>query len=117
MKIELSALAALLAIAASGPAIAQERWVYVHNQGDLAILTVQISHIKTPWRGPDLLGPTTIIQPGSYAFVEPENHEGYCRFDVVIGYENGQDVTLWDLNLCELADIYVSDSGATQVSY
>lgn len=116
MNIHLPAIAALLAIAASGPALANETWVYVNNEGDLAILSVRISHIETTWPGPDLLG-AAVIPAGSFAKVQPQDPQGYCRFDVEITYENGQEVTLWDLNLCELVDIYVSDSGATRVAY
>lgn len=116
MNIHLPAIAALLAIAASGPALANETWVYVNNESDLAIMTVRISHIDTPQRGPDLLG-ASVIPAGSFAKVAPQNPEGYCRFNVEVAYENGQKVALWDLNLCELVDIYVSDSGATRVAY
>lgn len=108
--------AALLAIAASTPALAYERWVHVHNQGQSAIWSVQMSHVDQNSWGRDLLG-SYVVPAGSYATVEPDRHQGYCRFDVKIVYESGREVDLWGVNLCEIVSITSNDTGYTRVSY
>ena len=47
-----------------------------------------------------------MIPAGYQMRVEPECNDGYCRFDVLITYETGEEVTLWGVNLCEATTIY-----------
>jgi hypothetical protein len=103
-------------VALASPAAALERWVYVVNDGVSTVRSVQISHIDDPdWRG-DLLSPHTLA-PGEMVLVEPAIHNGYCRFDVRVTFVGGSEVTLWDLNLCELSHIFVDEYGLTYASY
>ena len=112
-----AAAAAMVAMTSAGGASALERWVNISNTGSSAIWSVQITNIHDPrFRGPDLLG-GSVIPPGYTATVEPYIVNGYCRFDVEITYETGQVVDFWNLNLCELTDIYASDYGYSQVAY
>lgn len=97
-------------------AAALERWVEVVNRGGSAIWSVQISHIDRPTWGPDLLG-QYVIQPGGTMIVEPYNHQGYCRFDVLVAYETGPTFPLSDINLCEARSIHISDGGYVNVAY
>jgi hypothetical protein len=110
-----AAAAALVAMTSAGGASALERWVNVWNTGSSAIWSVRISNIHDGSFGPDLLG-GSVIPPGYTTTVEPYAN-GYCRFDVEITYETGQVIDLWNLNLCELTDIYASDYGYTQIAY
>ena len=78
---------------------AYDRDVYIYNDGWDAIHSVYISHIDDGSWGRDLLG-RYMISAGEGFYVEPRNHQGYCRFDVKITYETGEAVHLWGVNLC-----------------
>ena len=77
-----------------------DRGVYVYNDGYAGIYSVYMSNVDVPdWRGGDLLG-EYMIAPGDEFWVEPRNPNGYCRFDILITYETGEEVILWDVNIC-----------------
>lgn len=94
-----------------------QRWIEIINHGNWAIESVHITHIREtdPYRWGDVLG--GYIYPGYSAFVEPYVSEGYCRFDIMVGYEDGTEIAVWDVNLCTATKIDVSDMGYTQVSF
>ena len=111
------AVAALSFLGSMQGAAAYERWVEVVNGGDAAIWSVRISHIDDPQKGRrDLLG-SYVIEPGSSMVVEPDNPQGYCRFDIFVLYENNVEVPVWDVNLCVEEAIFVNDMGYIQVGY
>lgn len=94
-----------------------QRWVEIINHG---IGTVKSVHITTiaepyPYRWGDVLGGR--IYAGHSAIVEPYYDGGYCRFDIMVGYEDGTEVPVWDVNLCTATTVDVSDMGYTQVSF
>ncbi len=100
-------IAAALVLAgafAANTASAYERWIDVVNSGNSAIYSVFITNVADGSYGRDLLG-NAMIPSGYQARVEPDVSNGYCRFDVKITYETGQEVTLWGLNLCEATTI------------
>jgi hypothetical protein len=78
---------------------AYDRGVYVYNDGWDAIYSIHITHIDEDGWGRDLLG-RYVIDAGDGFLVEPRNPQGYCRFDVRITYETGEEIYLWDVNLC-----------------
>lgn len=89
-----------------------ERWIDIVNLSrNTAILTVQMSNIEDSDFGPDLLGSSTVIEAHETVRVEPAVHDGYCRFDALITYEDGSEVEVWDFNACESTEIRVSDTG------
>lgn len=102
-------LVVLAAITTATPACALERWIDVVNVGRSAIQSVLISNVDTPNFGQDLLG-SYQIAPGNEMRVEPDVHSGYCRYDVLVTYETGEEVRLWDVNLCEATSIVVEES-------
>ncbi len=90
---------------AANAASAFERWVDVVNSGSSAIYSIYITNVDDRSYGRDLLGNYTI--PAGYEMrVEPDLDNGYCRFDVLITYETGEEVTLWGVNLCEATTIH-----------
>ena len=99
------AAAALAAAAfAANTASAYERWIDVKNNGNSAIYSVFITNVDDRSYGRDLLG-EYVIPSGYEMRVEPDFNKGYCRFDVLIKYETGEEVTLWGVNLCEATEI------------
>jgi len=78
---------------------AMDRGVYVYNDGFDPIYSIHISHVDSGAWGRDLLG-RYMIDVGDEFRVEPRNHQGYCRFDIKITYETGEEVYLWDVNIC-----------------
>lgn len=95
----------------------QQRWIDIVNRADQPIYYVQISNIDDPYYGPDLLGPHTIIDAHAELRVEPRGHGGYCRFDVLLTYQDGTEVAISDVNLCEATDIMAWDNGTFDVVY
>lgn len=85
----------------AGAASAYERWIEVVNHSNVAIESIYITHVDDPSFGRrDLLG-TYMISPGDSMVVEPRNPQGYCRFDILVVYENGYEERFFDINLCE----------------
>lgn len=101
------AAAAVVAVVSTASASADNfaRWVYINNVGDeFAISEVHVSHVDNPYWGPNLL--SYQVSPGDYAEVEPIVDDGYCRFDVLLVMDDGYEMVLEGVNLCEATDIY-----------
>jgi hypothetical protein len=94
-----------------------QRWVDIVNHADQPIYYVQISDIDDPYYGPDILGPETIIEAHTAYRVEPPAHNGYCRFDILLTYQDGSEIAIHDVNLCEATDIAAWDNGTFDVAY
>jgi hypothetical protein len=97
-------------LVAAGAASADQyqRWVDIMNLGDSAIYSVYISDIDRMDWGPDLLG-NYVIPPGNDLVVEPVVNRGYCRFDVLVVYETGEQQTMYGVNLCEVVQIATNE--------
>ena len=81
------------------------RWVYVNNYSDeLAIDSIFIAHVDDPYWGVDLIRGFDVA-PGENIDVEPTYVEGYCRFDVLLVFEDGYEMTLPEVDLCTVTDI------------
>lgn len=101
----IAAAAVTAGLLTANAASAYERWVDVVNSGNSAIYSVFITHVDQNDYGRDLLGNQTI--PAGYEMrVQPDIDNGYCRFDVLITYETGQEVELRGVNLCEATTLY-----------
>lgn len=111
----IAAAAVVASIFATSAASAYERWVDVVNSGHAAIYSIFITNVDDRRYGRDLLGDYT-IPAGYQARVEPDVSNGYCRFDVLITYETGVEVRLWNVNLCEATTID-TDGRNWQVDY
>ena len=103
----IAAVALTAGLVAANAASAFERWVDIVNSGNSAIYSVFITNVDDRSYGRDLLG-NYMIPAGYEMRVEPEVNNGYCRFDVLITYETGQEITLWGVNLCEATTIYTN---------
>lgn len=97
-------LAAGLLAAGSASADQLERWIDISNNNYTNIVRVQISNIHTDVWGTNLLR-GDVIPSGEYLTVEPRFTNGYCRFDILITFDDGDELPIWDVNLCEATDI------------
>ena len=106
----IAAVAVAAGLFAANTASAFERWVDIVNNGSASIYSVHITNVDDRSYGRDLLGDYTI--PAGYEMrVEPDVNNGYCRFDVLVTYETGAEVTMWGVNLCEATTIYTDGYG------
>lgn len=87
---------------------AYERWICIENVGSSEIVKVQISHVgKNTW-GPNLIR-GDYIDTGDVMTVEPNNTQGYCRFDIKVTYADGEVMKLWRVNLCAATNLVVDE--------
>lgn len=86
----------------------------VENYSGYAIVGVWATHIDSSSWGPNLLRGGWIDGWGGSAWFTPYNPQGYCRFDILLEYEDGLEETLWDVNLCE-EYVIVADEYGTYV--
>lgn len=112
----IAAALAAAAILTANAASALSRAVYVHNDGDSPIWSIEISHIDDPVYREDMLGLSTLAA-GEGRWLEPVYDDGYCRFDLRITYTSGQQVQMWDVNLCEAVSLSTDNYGYTDISY
>ena len=106
----IAAAAVVTGMLSANAASAYERWIDVVNNGNSAIYSVFITNVSDSRYGRDLLGDYT-IPAGYQSRVEPDINNGYCRFDVLITYETGEEVKLWGVNLCEATSISTDGYG------
>lgn len=101
------AMAALIAFSLPSFALSDEykRSIDVENHTDVAVVALYILPIRAEgWgSGPDLIG-SSYLNPGSKKSVKLPG--GFCRFNVLIVYEDGYDV-LSDINLCEVDSLII----------
>jgi len=100
----LAATAVAIGVFSATGASAFERWVNIYNQANATLVDVRISHIDTREWGPNILYAS--IPSGGVNWVEPVYNAGYCRFDIYLGYADGTESTIMDVNLCEALDLY-----------
>lgn len=93
-----------------GPQLEETR-VAVVNEGRSDIWYVQMSPIEYDEYGDDLLGPEEIIMAGDYVTLEVTDYAGACRFDVLITFEGGEELAIWDVDLCDVNVVYASEQG------
>lgn len=108
LRTTIAAVALTAGLVAANAASAFERWVDIVNNGTTPIRSVFITNVDDPNYGHDLLG-QYLIPAGYHMRVEPQIHDGYCRFDVLITFETGPDLKLWGVNLCEATTISMDD--------
>ena len=104
----IAAVAVAAGVFSANAASAFERWVDIVNNGSVAMRSVFITNVDDRSYGRDLLG-EYVIPAGYEMRVEPDVNNGYCRFDVLITFESGPDLTLWGVNLCEATTITADD--------
>jgi hypothetical protein len=99
-KMTIVAGAALLGLAASGPAMAYGRSVEVVNHTRVAVLSFFASNVGTDSWEEDILG-ADVLPPGYRVHVDL-NNEGsrYCNFDLKARLADGSAVVRRNVDVC-----------------
>lgn len=100
------AAAATLALAATTASAAPEdRWFNLTNESEWAIDAVFVTNVDDPNWGPNLLRGDQVF-PDEYVVLDPVNPQGYCEFDILVVFEDGAELEMSRLDLCNYIDVY-----------
>lgn len=91
-------LMALSVVSAS----ALDRRVQINNQSSYDIIEFYASNTGTADWEEDILG-RDILPAGGSVMVNIDDGSGYCKYDFLAVFEDGDEVTSADNNVCELS--------------
>ena len=108
MKAFSAALA--LAILAIGvvDAAALDRRVRINNRSSYDIIEFYASNTGSRSWEEDILG-RNILPSGSSVVINIDDGSGYCKYDFMAVFEDGDEVVSNDNNVCELSDFNFTD--------
>jgi len=112
-RIAAALIASLLAVAGMAGAATgqsrdgQNRRIRIHNQTGVVLQTLQAADVRTgEFRG-DLLGGTPIAAGESRPVLIDDGANG-CLYDLKAGLAGGQTVVRENVNVCRIADYYLT---------
>jgi hypothetical protein len=79
----------------------QDRRVRIINASSFTVWNLYGSNVGRNTWGRDLLGDIA-LPPGSAATVNFDDGTGYCRYDLKMITSDGQVITKWRVNVCEV---------------
>lgn len=91
---------ALLALTSSA-AVALERKVQINNQTSFTIVEFYASNTGTADWQEDILG-SDVLPAGSSVMINIDDGSGYCKFDFLAVFDDGDELVSSDNNVCEL---------------
>lgn len=99
-----------LAILALGvvQASALDRRVRINNNSSYDIIEFYASNTGSNSWQEDILG-KDILSAGSSVMINIDDGTGYCKYDFRAVFEDGDEVTSTDNNVCELSDFSFTD--------
>ena len=99
-----------LAILALGvvEASALDRRVQINNKSSYDIIEFYASNTGTSSWEEDILG-SDILPSGSSVIINIDDGSGYCKYDFMAVFEDGDEVVSSDNNVCELTDFNFTD--------
>lgn len=99
-----------LAILAIGvvEAAALDRRVRINNRSSYDIIEFYASNTGTSSWEEDILG-RDILPSGSSVVINIDDGSGYCKYDFLAVFEDGDEVVSNDNNVCELTDFNFTD--------
>jgi hypothetical protein len=99
-----------LAILAIGvvDAAALDRRVRINNKSSYDIIEFYASNTGTRSWEEDILG-RDILPSGSSVVINIDDGSGYCKYDFLAVFEDGDEVVSNDNNVCELSDFNFTD--------
>ena len=99
-----------LAILALGvvEASALDRRVRINNKSSYDIIEFYASNTGTSSWEEDILG-SDILPSGSSVIINIDDGSGYCKYDFMAVFEDGDEVVSSDNNVCELTDFNFTD--------
>lgn len=101
-KLGAAVVLAILAMGASS-AQAQNRHVRIINASSYDIYEFYASNTGTSSWQEDILG-REILPAGSSVVINIDDGTGYCKYDFLAVFEDGDQVTSADNNVCELSE-------------
>lgn len=95
----------------------QQRWLTIVNRSNVPIYRVHMTDVDTRTWGPDVLG-RRIVDPGEATRVYPQrvqSDRGYCRFDVLIVFENNARYEQRQVNICRATTVVCSSTRSCRI--
>lgn len=106
---KLSAIAALGLLALGmQQAAALDRRVQINNQSSYDIVEFYASNTGSKSWEEDILG-RSILPAGHSVMINIDDGSGYCKYDFLAVFEDGDQVVSADNNVCELAQFNFTD--------
>ena len=94
-------LAAALFTSTIGSAVAMERKVQINNQTSYTIVEFYASNTGTNDWQEDILG-SDVLPSGSSVSINIDDGSGYCKYDFLAVFDDGDQLVSADNNVCEL---------------
>jgi hypothetical protein len=98
---------ALLALAGTS-AMAMERKVQINNLTSYTIVEFYASNTGTADWQEDILG-SDVLPAGSSVTINIDDGSGYCKFDFLAVFDDGDQLVSADNNVCELDNFNFTD--------
>ena len=106
-KIAAGLALALLAVSTMS-ASALDRRVQINNRTSYDIIEFYASNTGTSDWQEDILG-NDILPSGSSVMINIDDGSGYCKFDFLAVFEDGDQVVQPDNNVCEISTFTITD--------
>jgi hypothetical protein len=113
-----AAAAVLMSFASSAAHAADQDFTLVNETG-YTIEQVYVSPIKASDWEEDILG-RDVLSDGENVLIQFPKRENVCRWDLKVVYDDGEEATWSDFNLCEVSRItihYKRKTGETWAEY
>ena len=98
---------AIMAMGTIGVA-AQDRHVRINNNTSYDIIEFYASNKGSRSWEEDVLG-RNILPAGSSVVINIDDGSGYCKYDFLAVFEDGEELTKYDNNVCELSQFSYTD--------
>lgn len=97
-----AAFAAVLSLVAAAPVAAQDRRVTIINNTGYTIVNFFGSNTGTTSWQEDILG-NDVLPSGSSVEVNFDDATGYCKFDFLAIFDDGEQLIKENINICEIS--------------
>jgi hypothetical protein len=108
MKKTVAGLALAFLAASVVNAWALDRRVQINNETSYDIVEFYASNTGTTDWEEDILG-SDVLQSGQSVMINIDDGQGYCKFDFLAVFEDGDQVVSSDNNVCELSQFSFTD--------
>lgn len=110
MRIQFAAAMTLATalLALTNSAMAMERKVQINNQTSYTIVEFYASNTGTADWQEDILG-SDVLPSGSSVSINIDDGSGYCKFDFLAVFDDGDQLVSSDNNVCELDEFNFTD--------
>lgn len=108
MKTMVAGLALALFAVGVTNAAALDRRVQINNESSYDIIEFYASNTGTNSWEEDILG-KDILPAGHSVMINIDDGSGYCKFDFLAVFDDGDQVTSSDNNVCELSEFSFTD--------